>query len=261
MAMGIVNVPGGGGSEEKLTNHLADKNNPHGVTAEQIGAAAAHHTHTVGQISGLPTSLPASDVYDWAKQPNKPTYTANEVGAAPSGHTHTAGQISGLPTSLPASDVYPWAKQPNKPAYSASEVGAAGSNHNHDDRYYTEAEVNNLLTSIKTRLTKLEGSVDMAKLVYSVRGNISTGSGRFTKTYNAAFVRVKVSHGGYPTSGSGYLGMAYVDVPKGGDGSLCGVALDMYISYGSNGELSIEGHEHDSSRANYEYVHIEFYNY
>ena len=41
MAMGIVNVPGGGGSEEKLTNHLADKNNPHGVTAEQIGMCFA----------------------------------------------------------------------------------------------------------------------------------------------------------------------------------------------------------------------------
>ena len=81
MAMGIVNVPGGGGSEEKLTNHLADKNNPHGVTAAQIGAAVANHTHTAGQISGLPTSLPASDVYEWAKQPEKPVYTALEVGA------------------------------------------------------------------------------------------------------------------------------------------------------------------------------------
>ena len=38
MAMGIVNVPGGGGSEEKLTAHLEDKDNPHEVTAEQVGA-------------------------------------------------------------------------------------------------------------------------------------------------------------------------------------------------------------------------------
>ena len=30
----------------------------------------------------IPTTLPASDVYSWAKQPNKPTYTASEVGAA-----------------------------------------------------------------------------------------------------------------------------------------------------------------------------------
>lgn len=30
----------------------------------------------------IPTSLPASDVYAWAKEPQKPTYTASEVGAA-----------------------------------------------------------------------------------------------------------------------------------------------------------------------------------
>lgn len=30
----------------------------------------------------IPTTLPASDVYSWAKQPQKPTYTAGEVGAA-----------------------------------------------------------------------------------------------------------------------------------------------------------------------------------
>ena len=30
----------------------------------------------------IPTELPASDVYGWAKQPKKPTYTAEEVGAA-----------------------------------------------------------------------------------------------------------------------------------------------------------------------------------
>lgn len=32
--------------------------------------------------SEIPTTLPASDVYSWAKQPQKPTYTAGEVGAA-----------------------------------------------------------------------------------------------------------------------------------------------------------------------------------
>lgn len=153
------------------------------------GKADKEHTHTKKDITDFPESMPASDVHEWAKQPNKPTYTANEVGAAPSGHTHTAGQISGLPTSLPASDVYPWAKQPNKPAYTAGEVGAAPSGHTHDDRYYTEAEVNNLLSAIKTRLTKLEGSVDMAKLVYTLSCNGISGS---TVTYaNADFIVVK----------------------------------------------------------------------
>lgn len=215
MSGGVYRLKTAGGSD--MAAHIARTDNPHGVTAEQIGAAAANHTHT-------------------------------------------AGQISGLPTSLPASDVYPWAKQPSKPAYSANEVGAAGSNHNHDDRYYTEAEVNNLLSSIKTRLTKLEGSVDMAKLVYSTAGMV--GSNSFTKTYNAAFVRVKVSHGEYASSNSGgYLGMAYVDVPKGGDGRLGGVAMDMHITYGTDGTLNIGGTQNGGSRANYEYIHVEFYNY
>ena len=35
----------------------------------------------------IPTSLPASDVYDWAKQATKPTYTSAEVGALASNGT------------------------------------------------------------------------------------------------------------------------------------------------------------------------------
>ena len=35
----------------------------------------------------IPTTLPASDVYDWAKAPTKPTYTASEVGALASNGT------------------------------------------------------------------------------------------------------------------------------------------------------------------------------
>ena len=36
----------------------------------------------------LNNKLNLSDVYDWAKQPNKPSYTYGEVGAAPANHTH-----------------------------------------------------------------------------------------------------------------------------------------------------------------------------
>ena len=34
-------------------------------------------------LKDIPSSMPASDVYQWAKQPEKPTYTADEVGALP----------------------------------------------------------------------------------------------------------------------------------------------------------------------------------
>ena len=64
------------------------------------GKADKEHTHTKKDITDFPTSLPASDVYPWAKQPSKPTYTANEVGAAASSHTHPVGNITGvLPVS------------------------------------------------------------------------------------------------------------------------------------------------------------------
>lgn len=45
------------------------------------------------------TSLPASDVYSWAKASTKPTYTASEVGAATSTHTHTTGITGSTGTS------------------------------------------------------------------------------------------------------------------------------------------------------------------
>lgn len=48
------------------------------------------HKHKKSEITDFPTSMPASDVYDWAKQQNKPSYTALEVGALPSAGTAVA---------------------------------------------------------------------------------------------------------------------------------------------------------------------------
>jgi len=42
----------------------------------------------------IPTTLPASDVYDWAKAETKPAYTADEVGALP--NTTVIPSIEGL---------------------------------------------------------------------------------------------------------------------------------------------------------------------
>lgn len=44
------------------------------------GKAAASHTHTKSQITDFPSSMPASDVYAWAKAASKPSYTKSEVG-------------------------------------------------------------------------------------------------------------------------------------------------------------------------------------
>lgn len=102
-------------AEGNIEQHFSDIN-PHNVTVEQIGAATANHTHNISdvtnlqttlngkassshthtksQITDFPSSMPASDVYSWAKASTKPTYTASEVGAAPSSHNHSASNIT-----------------------------------------------------------------------------------------------------------------------------------------------------------------------
>ena len=44
------------------------------------GKANSPHTHTKSQITDFPSSMPASDVYSWAKQSSKPSYSKSEVG-------------------------------------------------------------------------------------------------------------------------------------------------------------------------------------
>ena len=47
----------------------------------KLGINTLSGVNTGDQV--IPTALPASDVYPWAKQQNKPTYSPSEVGAAP----------------------------------------------------------------------------------------------------------------------------------------------------------------------------------
>ena len=62
--------------------------------------AALTHTHTRAQITDFPASMPASDVHDWAKAENKPTYTPSEVGAAAASHTHAVADVTGLSDTI-----------------------------------------------------------------------------------------------------------------------------------------------------------------
>lgn len=77
------------------------------ITPAAIGAAASSHTHTKSQITDFPSSMPASDVYAWAKASSKPSYSYSEVGAAAASHTHTTiqGTYTGSGGSQPPSYV------------------------------------------------------------------------------------------------------------------------------------------------------------
>lgn len=86
------------GNADTATN--ATKVNDHTVNSDVPSGAKFTDTNTWrpqpdwdatsgdAAILNKPSSLPASDVYSWAKNATKPTYTASEVGAAASDHTH-----------------------------------------------------------------------------------------------------------------------------------------------------------------------------
>lgn len=56
------------------------------IHSANIGSQSVNYANSAGSVawgnvSGRPSSLPASDVYSWAKAPSKPSYVASEVGA------------------------------------------------------------------------------------------------------------------------------------------------------------------------------------
>lgn len=83
-------------------------------------SSAPSKTGTLALTSDIPSSLPASDVYSWAKAANKPTYSWDEIqskpssfspskhshgysdlsGVAPSSHSHKFSDITSLPIKI-----------------------------------------------------------------------------------------------------------------------------------------------------------------
>ena len=116
------------------------------------GKANTSHTHTKSQITDFPSSMPASDVYSWAKASSKPSYSWSEINSkpstfTPSSHTHTKSQITDFPSTMAnphsitiklnggsteGSNLFTYngssAKSLN---ITASSIGAASSSHTH----------------------------------------------------------------------------------------------------------------------------------
>ena len=133
-------------------------------TAGEIGAAASSHTHTKAQITDFPTSMPASDVYAWAKAPTKPTYTKAEVGLGNVDNTADSAKSVKYATSAGSAGAVAWANVSGKP------TTFAPSAHNHNDLYYTEAEVDGKLSG-KANSSHKHGAGDIT----SVNASAITG--------------------------------------------------------------------------------------
>ncbi len=131
---------------ESSTTHPTDKENPHGVTAAQVGLGNVPNVATndqtptyvvatenaalssgeklsaaFGKIAKAITSLIShlADTTSHVTSTERTTWNGKANGT----HTHTKSQISDFPSSMPASDVYAWAKASSKPSYTKSEVG------------------------------------------------------------------------------------------------------------------------------------------
>ena len=63
----------------ELTNDAGYTTNTGTVTSVKVGSTSYSPSSGVISLPAYPTSLPASDVYSWAKASTKPTYIANEV--------------------------------------------------------------------------------------------------------------------------------------------------------------------------------------
>lgn len=70
-----------GGVEHLIFNYVPDANYSANKN-ESIHVYLRPTEGTIALTKDIPTSLPASDVYAWAKASSKPSYTASEVGAA-----------------------------------------------------------------------------------------------------------------------------------------------------------------------------------
>lgn len=71
-----------------------------GVTGKPSTFTPSAHTHTKSQITDFPTSMPASDVYSWAKAATKPSYTKKEVGLGNVDNTADSEKIVKAATSV-----------------------------------------------------------------------------------------------------------------------------------------------------------------
>lgn len=111
-------------------------------TKAQDFFAAKNHKHGKADITDFPTSMPASDVYPWAKAATKPSYTKAEVGLGKVDNTADADKTVKRATTAGTADSansVAWENVKDKPTAFPVEA------HTHDDRYYTEAEVDGKL--------------------------------------------------------------------------------------------------------------------
>lgn len=233
MGWGTTNVSAGGGEEDKLKAHLENKNNPHGVTAAQVGARPSTWMPKLQDVAFLgenPIKTTADDT---------PANWSN-VGSGFAWY-NTAGLLNNQPGTwgfvvnyVYGSDVFQiWRSQNAGPTYMRSGnasgwapawVQVSMDGHTHDDRYYTEAETNNMLAG-KANTSHTHSMGDISGLSTALA---NTSTLKLLAEYKTAGTRNVASL---------LTGMAFVYavIVGGGEGGEGGGTGQAYLSYGAKG--------------------------
>lgn len=147
-----------------------------------IEAAPSSHTHTRSQITDFPSSMPASDVYAWAKASSKPSYSWSEITSkpstfTPSSHTHPLSGISDLQASwdallkaAPSAYVtrWPsWSEVTSKPSFAT--VATSGS--------YNDLSNRPSIPSAETAATIMSKINSQSEITFSKHVVCSAGAG------------------------------------------------------------------------------------
>ena len=155
------------------------------------------HTHTKSQITDFPSSMPASDVYAWAKASSKPSYSWSEITSkpstfTPSSHTHPLSDISDLQASwdallkaAPSAYVtrWPsWSEVTSKPSFAT--VATSGS--------YNDLSNRPSIPSAETAATIMSKINSQSEITFTKHVVCSAGAGlqstsdiRFKSNFNS----------------------------------------------------------------------------
>lgn len=224
-------------------------------TAGEIGAAAASHTHTKAQITDFPTSMPASDVYAWAKTPTKPAYTKAEVGLGNVDNTADSAKSVKYATSAGSANAVAWANVSGKP------TTFAPSAHNHNDLYYQKSEVDGKLSG-KAASSHKHGAADITSVNASaITGIIDAAhlpsfvddviEGYYS---NSKFYKTKSSDGAYTTEITGESGKIYVNLDDNKTYRWSGTAFVVISETIALGETSTTAYRGDRGKTAYDHA-------
>lgn len=211
------------------------------------GLAAVATSGNYNDLKNKPSSLPASDVSDWAKAKTKPSYTAGEVGLGNVGNFKAVSSVAnqGLSDSE---------KSNARANIGAQAAGSyAASTHTHDDRYYTESETD---TKLKEKLSAiLKGSANgLAELDSTGKVPASQLPSFVDDVIEGYIYNGKLyKESGHTTEISGESGKIYVDLSTEKTYRWSGSTFVVISDTLALGETSTTAYRGDRGKAAYEH--------